>query len=254
MGHNKTTMKLLDTQIISYKYNGTKDVDVSGKIIPSVVAIEFLQMQSDKPHSANYYIPRVNNFQTGLIDYLRIDHAFRKSAADYLIFDFDQLSKPFMMFSNYNISDLINTKNVVLFDKVVNHLQKDTQKDLKKKIRFILDSEISCIPINELDIEIGYNLLDQFLRKYNNKNDFRNTWNDILILSKSINHKIPLLTEDKLLNRFASELFNGRISAHEGLLDIDFSIGQQSDTPKNLESKGYINRGWAYKMKKNYAP
>jgi len=246
-------MKFLDTQIISYKYKESKDLDIRDNIIPSVVAMEFLLMQSDKPHAANYYIPKVNRFYSAMGEQLKIDHPFRKESSDNLIFDFGKLSESFAMFSNFNISELINTQNISLFDTSISFLEKSQQKSLKKKIRFIVNNNLTCEPIVKDDIEIGYGLLNDFLSKYNSKGNFRNTWNDILILSKAISKRAPLLTEDKLLNRFASENYQAKTTEKNGILDIDFSIYPELKKKKSSESKGYINRGWQYMMNKNNA-
>jgi len=247
-------MGILDTQIISYKYKETKDIDVFQKSIPSIVAIEFLQMQSSKLHAANYYIPKSSRYPFGYIEMVKIDHAFRQHSSDFLIFDFGQTHKSFKMFSNLNISELINSRNVILFDKAISFIKKDLQKELKKKIRFIVDNEINCEPITENDIEMGYALLDRFLSINDSKKDFRNTWNDILILSKSIGLKDILYTEDKLLKSFASIVCNANTNEREGIFSIDFTDRNTTEKKFNLESKGYINNGWKYKMIKNSTP
>jgi len=247
-------MGLLDTQIISYKYKGTKDIDVYKKSIPSVVAMEFLQMQSTKLHAANYYIPKSSRYPFGYIEMVKIDHAFRQHSSDFLIFDFGQTHKSFKMFSNLNVSELINSRNVILFDKAISFVKKDLQKELKKKIRFIVDNEINCEPITDSDIEMGYVLLNRFLSINNSKKDFRNTWNDMLILSKSIGLKEVLYTEDKLLKSFASMVCNAKTIEREGIFSIDFTDKSAIEKRFNLESKGYINNGWKYKMIKNFTP
>ena len=247
-------MKIVDTQIISYSFKSVKDFTVNNDLIPSIVAIEFLLMQTDNSFSANYYIPKISRFHIDMLGGLKIDHPFNKKSTDSLIFDFGQLHKPFAIFSNFNVSDLINTKNSALFDSSVSYLDKERQKDLKKKFRFLLDNDIHCEPILEDDINIGYDLLDKFIIKHNSKSDFKNTWNDILILSKAINKQLPLLTEDKLLNRFAADNYNKKAIEENGVLKIDFSDIMLIKRMTNNESKGYINRGWEYKMTRNYAP
>ncbi|RDV13740.1 hypothetical protein DXT99_18450 [Pontibacter diazotrophicus] len=97
-------------------------------------------------------------------------------------------------------------------------------------------------------------MLNSFLSKHNSKENFRNTWNDILILSKSSTKELPLVTEDKLLNRFAAELYDVAVSKHDKFLNIDFSKPHKESSKINNESKGYVNNGWRYKISKNYAP
>jgi hypothetical protein len=137
-------MKVIDTQIISYRFKSSKDIEINNNLIPSIVAIEFLLMQTDNSFSANYYIPKISRFHFDMFGGLRIDHPFRKSISDRIIFDFGQLHKPFAIFSNFNISEVINAKKTSLFDSSVKYLKKGTQKDLKKKFRFLIDNEILC--------------------------------------------------------------------------------------------------------------
>jgi len=240
-------LNILDTQIVSYKFNNSKDIDVSNGLIPSIVAIEFLQMQTNKSSKARYYIPSSNRIQ--MMD-TRIDHPFNKFSTDNVLFDFNQLHAPFKLYSNYSIADLINTQNIHFFDMSVSFLDKILQKSLKKKFRFILENNIKCVPIIGNDIEIGYKLLSKFLNKYNSKNNFLNTWNDILILSKAINSKLQLITEDKLLNTFASEIYNANYKRINDVLKIDFSDVRDFEDIKSKDNKGYINNGWQYKIRK----
>ena len=127
---------------------------------------------------------------------------------------------------------------------------KENYKDIKAKFNFILEHNLNCLPIETKDIELGYILLELFIKKHSIKEDFRNSWNDILILSKSINTIAKLITKDKLLNNFAAGLCNAKIISIEvNDIEIDFSKSEiiENDYTK-FESKGYINKGWQYKV------
>ncbi|MCB9302627.1 MAG: hypothetical protein H6566_18450 [Lewinellaceae bacterium] len=243
-------MTILDTQIVSYKFRESKGFDIKGCVIPSIVAIEFLLLQAPQPHKANYYIPRNRKFFQIEGGIANIVHPFNKRSTDRVIFDFGPFYPPFSMFSNFGISDLINEKDYLLFNFAIKFLDKPIQKKLRNRIKFLFDNNLSCEPLLETDIEKSYELLDLFLSRYNAKDDFRNTWNDILILCKALNNEAIVYTEDKLLARFASEIFQGSINSHGDGLIIDFSISNRQEAESNRESKWYVNRGWQYRMKK----
>lgn len=243
-------MKLLDTQVISYKYKNTRELNIENDAIPSIVAIEFLLIHPPGSNSASYFIPTMKKLLLGAVSQVSIDHPFRKHSTDRIIFDFGQLHPSFSLFCNFSISELINQKNRPLFDAAVKFLAKPLQKELRRRLNFLIDQNITCDPVTPLDIELGYELLEEFLKKYSQKGNFRNTWNDILILSKSINSTTPLITEDKLLNRFAREKFNGIATSFEGLIEVDFSSGKFPKKVESRESKWYVNNGWNYKIRK----
>jgi len=238
-------LKLFDTQIISYKFNDTKNIDTSNGAISSIVAIEFLQMQYINANKARYYIPVNISYP---LNQIKIDHPFNKYSTDSILFYFNQLHAPFKIFSNIAVSNIINKQDILLFNRSVQFLDKAIQKDLKKKFRFIIESQLTCIPIAGQDIEIGFTLLYEFLLKNNAKKNFRNTWNDILILSKAINSNMQLITEDKLLNNFACDSYNAKKKRKDNILEIDFSDLNISKVGHNNDSKGYINNSWKYKI------
>lgn len=83
------------------------------------------------------------------------------------------------------------------------------------------------------------------------KKNFRNCWNDLLLLSKCINEGATLITFDKLLNKFASELYEGQVTKKKRYVQIQFpQKDKYEDFYKKRESKGYINRSWDYKIRK----
>lgn len=82
--------------------------------------------------------------------------------------------------------------------------------------------------------------MDRFLIQHNSKSNFKNTWNDILILSKAINKQLPLLTEDKLLNRFAAENYDIKAIGQDGFLKIDFSDSNHFDKKQIKKAKDIL--------------
>jgi hypothetical protein len=175
---------------------------------------------------------------------------FNRRSSDSIQFDFKSEYESYVLYNNLSISDAINNGKQPLFNSSIDFLTKETYKDIRNKFQFILEHGLNCLPISTQDIDFGYILLDIFTKSHPLKDDFRNSWNDILILSKALNCGARLITEDKLLNKFASEIFSVKMnSLGGGAIEIDFSKKQEDiDDFMKLESKGYVNRGWQYKI------
>jgi predicted nucleic acid-binding protein len=249
----------LDTNILYYVHSGNKqDLKIAEQNITSINALEFLK-NIEKVHTnkAKYHIPRTNSMfhYNGIIGakeyFKKRNHPLNKRLSDYIIFDFSKDFESYALYNNESISQVINNKYSELFFLSISFLEKSEIKDIRNKFNFLLDLKLNCESITENDIELAYDLLDRFIQIHSLKDDFRNCWNDILILSKSINEGGKLITSDKLLNRFASEIYNGKINESKEVLEIEFP--NENNETKRLEkpeSKGYINRGWNYKIRK----
>ena len=92
-------------------------------------------------------------------------------------------------YNNISIANLINEGLIDLMSSAINHMEKETKKTLKRRFRFLVENNIKCVPLKHSDIECGFRLLSIFKEKHNTKRNFRNTWNDILILSSAIGSK-----------------------------------------------------------------
>lgn len=248
----------LDTNILYYKHSGKKiDINIKGKSITSINALEFLKNIEKKEHNkAKYHIP-ITFSRMSLMrlvyfgrSFKKMNHPYKKKLADSIIFDFSQDFESYVLYNNKSVSQVINNQAQDLFFSSIEFLDKSTIKDIKSKFKFILQNNLYCDFITPQDIELGYDLLDSFMKKHTLKPDFRNCWNDILILAKSINEGAKLITSDKLLNKFASEVYKGEIQETENAIEIQFPTKEKLgiDTWTKKESKGYINRGWQYKM------
>jgi len=250
-------MKILDTNILYYKYRSFKyPTNIDRQYITSISALEFLKnIDKDYNNRAKYYIPLPNNIIHKATFLERKSGArnrpYNKRLTDGIKFSFNQSFDDFIIYNNLAIEEVINTQNYDIFKSSIEFLPKELYKEIKDKFKFLLDSELLCLSIDSQDIELSYFLLDLFLSKNTIKEDFKNSWNDILILAKTINIKSKLITEDKLLNRFASEILKGKISSLDNNeIEIDFTTEESTQQRNKLESKGYINRGWDYKIRK----
>jgi hypothetical protein len=169
---------------------------------------------------------------------------------DSLVIDFAKQYQPYRMFGNNAITSIINTKNINAFKLSIAHLEKSKQKILKKKLEFIFDNNMRCHQINERVCNISLDLLSKFERNIKPKDNIKNTINDLLILSAAIYHKKVLQTKDTVLARFASEIYSGEVKCVKDIVVVDFSNKKIIEEKFNKESKGYVNRGWAYSFSK----
>jgi hypothetical protein len=249
----------IDTNILYYAYSGKKlDVKIEKQRITSLNALEFLK-NIEKAHTnkAKYHIPYAKSIihcheLLRAKEYLKKrNRPINKRHSDFVMFDFSQEFESYALYNNESVSLVINNKYFELFYLSISFLEKSEFKDIRSKFKFLLDNNLQCESITENDINLAYDLLGRFIERHSLKDDFRNCWNDILILSKSINEGAKLITSDKLLNRFASEIYNGSIVQTDEVLRIEFP--KENKDLKNFqkqESQGYINRGWNYKIRK----
>jgi hypothetical protein len=245
---------ITDTQILSYYFKGKIAAPSDGIRISSVTASEFLLIQDDPGNKANYYPihpawlrhPGVNPMD-GLKNVWdsKKHAAMEKHRTDKMLVDFGGQFEPYVEFGSLAITEIINNRLFKLFYSGITHLEKKTQKTLKKRMEFVLDSGVQCIALNEKIACIGVNLFSKFISQYSPKANIRNTVNDLLILSSAVHVSAKLLSGDKLLNRFYAEVLGAPFfQPIPETLEIDFRTPPKEKQRKILESKGYINKGW----------
>ncbi|MBH8566508.1 hypothetical protein I8748_30885 [Nostoc sp. CENA67] len=245
-------MQILDTQVISYAFKGVYDGQVNQQLISSVTAKEFLLIQGSDRTAANYYVPlprRMKNYSPEKdMAFPRMDHPFSKWNTDQIILDFGQDYPSIIEFSNYAITEVINLKAKNLFREATRFLNKDQKKLILRRFRFLLDSQVQCVPLSKSVLNQGIHLFYEFLSNYNVKSEIKNTINDVLILATAIDLSAVVITKDSLLNRFSSEYFDTVVQVHKEFITIDFGTRKGTNCSKSRESKEYINRGWKVRM------
>lgn len=237
----------LDTQVVSLALKGRWDRPVEGCCISSIVANELLLVQSQKLSQADLYIPlwSPRHFAgASVIASRRRDHPFNKRLSDSVIMDFGNEFPTIVEYNNQSIANAISEGLDDLFIASINHFHKPKRKLLASRFRFIVDNGIRCVPLQQEDVEYAFLLLAQFRRKHNLKHDFRNSWNDLLILSTAICRRALLVTEDNELTRFAVELCGASPSSTGGFLEIPFLQMEEQTQRSSRESKGYVNVRW----------
>ena len=142
------------------------------------------------------------------------------------------------------MSALINEHHAALFRFCVSHLAKGKLKYRFKRFEYLLQQEVRCLPLTKSIGEIGLHLMSRFIEKKAPKQNIRNTINDILILACAFDAGLDLVTEDKVLNRFAASILGVGCAQQGRWLRLAFDRAQVRDRRLMRESKCYINRGW----------
>jgi hypothetical protein len=251
-------MTLYDTQIVSYSWKHVPGFSCVDGGISSVVANEFLNMHAADKMSAKYYVPIANNRLLNRIliasDAKRLklskegESYFPKGSTDKILYYFGSDFESFYDFNNYAIARTINDRKIQLFRKSIDSLDKRHRRIIMRKFEFILDSRIVCFPVTKSDIDGAYDILYKFIRFHAVKENFRNTWNDMMILSSAIERKAALISKDSLLNRFSATAVGIEPHLVGEQLKLDFTKFMNSKKRYTRDSKGYINRGWRAKI------
>ena len=252
--------EFIDTQIISYKYKNNTEYynqSIEGKMISSIVALEFLGIMKPNENKAKFYPIITSIKHTFLSSLLVYDKAhvdmLGKSSTDRLIIDFNGEFDSIIVYSNEAISYILNHKSIdVLLSFAKLSLNKEEFKSFRKRVNYLIDNNLTVVPVNK-DIVIRMKSIYEHIKKeYNVKEkNYRNSFMDLLILATALEHGMELLTCDKELNKALKKSCDFlRIDYYS---DEIMRIGYKDDKEKNKhknDNKGYINNSWRIIMKK----
>jgi hypothetical protein len=239
-------MPYLDTQILvdgALRRNRHK---LEAGWISSIVANEFLGVQSAVPTKANYYVPLLGVYNNLV---LRPAHPVGKAATDAVMMDFGGEFDTLIEYGSLAIANAINAGDVSRYSAAVAFMPKPQQRILRRRFQFILDHGLKCTPLGPRSISLGQRLLREFMAQNNLKSHFRNTWNDILIASTAVCEARPLITKDSLLARFIATRYSSTHEVSAGLITLEFPAAAPTRRRANRESKGYVNR-WQVRFTK----
>lgn len=221
----------VDTQIVSYAMKG-RHPKIPNWLCCSIMANEFLLVQSKSSNKAKYYVPL-----SSMINHLygdeeatrastpanryRRQHPFSKRITDSMVMEFGLLHPPIVEFGNFAIAEVLNEGRTPVFSAAVAFLEKSEQKLLVDRFKFLISSGIQCVPVQRRDVETAFRLLEEFTEHRNPKANFRNTWNDLLILAVAVNRNSKFLTLDQELAVFAGEYNVGTVTREGEIAAID---------------------------------
>lgn len=243
--------RFLDTQVVSYAQSGARPIDVRNQLISSVVANEFLNAYSSNPTRANYYVTQQDSWLSGnpmsqhsLMGEHLSKTSVRKRLAAGLVIDFGNAFPTRIEFNRFGIADAINTRNRTTIRRAIEVSRVHNPRTILSRFDFLIDSNIHCHSLMEDDVRCAMSLLAAFTALFELKDDFLNSFNDLLILATAARWKAALHTEDSLLSRFVARQFGLSPLALNGLTSIDFAGTEPKHRRRALGSKGFINCAW----------
>ncbi|PSK99305.1 hypothetical protein CLV63_10326 [Murinocardiopsis flavida] len=113
----------------------------------------------------------------------------------------------------------------------------------RSRMEYLEENEILCRPLTYHSAEASLSIFHAFTNKYAIKSNYRNSLNDILILSVARHWSMSLLTRDQLLAKFSVEYLGTSVNSIQESTTIGFGK-PISPGVKMRESKGYVNRHW----------
>jgi predicted nucleic acid-binding protein len=238
----------IDTNIVSNVRKGTLSISTRRASISSVVASELLSMYSGARTAANYYVPVISPLHLmASIGSSKRDHPFSKRYTDRIVYSFGKDFEPVVEFGSSAIARMVNEQNVDLLRQSIAFLEKKEQRPIREAFEFLMENEISCVPLTPGTVRNAYHLLGAYRASGANlKADFRNSWNDMLILSTAQENGSRLLTGDGPLSRFAGSVFGRYSKKGPHILEVylDRTPNDARSKTNSRESKGYVNKGW----------
>lgn len=249
-------MRMIDTQILIHMASGRRE-PIFDAALASVSANEFLRAYGPDPTRARYYVPlRLGIHGVSPASTAEVpppDHPARRQRTDRIVIDLTGVHPAVVEYGSYAMSDAINAFKPDLFAAAIVGLPKREQRDLKRRFRFLADQRFRCMSLEAGAVELGLDILSEFLERHAAKANFRNTLCDTLILGTALKHRMPLHTEDTVLARLAAARFGARAYAEGEDLVVDFEPAPVR-RPGRSDSKGYIHRGWSFAVKKRRSP
>ncbi|WP_139792976.1 hypothetical protein [Pseudophaeobacter leonis] len=250
----KVEQMLLDTQVISASWK--QHAPITDACVSSVTAKEFLEIYDRASFKHDkYYIPIISNRH---FHGLNVSHGGkftrerRPSAhlCDKLIVDFNRDYPTLVEHGSKSVSLSINQPRRGNFNWATSHLSNSLKRRVTGRYNYMVSRGVKCLAVNSGILDLSMALLYDFERTYNIKENFRNSFNDIMILSTAVHYGMPLRTEDSLLARFSAQKFGGMIAEQKTGVIIDFDSTLRRSLGRK-ESKGYIHRGWRVAMRKS---
>jgi hypothetical protein len=238
---------IFDTQVISHAFRG-QGLSMCGGSVASVTASEFLNMYTGKATQARYYLP----LGTHPCEHLhrerdvgnKTGQARQKFFTDRIVLTFGSDFPSLVEFGSLAVSRAVNDRDARCIALATEFLPKDERQQIRKRFNFLVESDIRVIPLNARIVETASLLLCRFVRSHHVKQNFRNTWNDLVIFATASTLSTGVYTLDKELNRFIAEIGDAPVSITNGLLRTSCASAKQKKSRRSMESRFYLNRGW----------
>ncbi|MFI1646262.1 hypothetical protein ACH4XT_04890 [Streptomyces avidinii] len=248
----------MDTNVLLDAFLGRGEIPPEGHVITSTVAHEFLMVRDRGTGKSRYFVPStlLADFMNSGAPYGLPRHQLRfgrpsnlplhRKSTDRLVMDFNNDYPSVVEYGHRGISSAVNQKNLNVFRSAIGHLGKAESKALESRFEFLTALGLPCRSTEDQHLELAYQLLHEFKKQGKNpKKDFRNTLNDLLILSYSLESNSTLWTGDEELLDLAEPFFDAKREDSEGRYRL-IQASPEKARARSRESKGYINRSWRF--------
>jgi predicted nucleic acid-binding protein len=249
-------MVMLDTQLTSATLrDGGDKLDFS---VSSTTLQEIFGMQCGENAENRFYLPLIQN---GYHLWMHVNMARekrgmrrrskRKPRTDRLVIDFARDHPTVVEYSHIATCRLLqfSAKQPELGSKIFTTYARDALSraafsHASRHFKALADSQVRYLALTLETVRMALPLLSEFEARFSLKDNFRNSWNDMLILATAIRANEALITRDRVLAEFAADVIQAEVADHaDASFQVDFNT-ESVMRRSNLESRGYINLGW----------
>jgi len=236
-------LTLTDTPILSYYFKGRLPLREERVVISSVSAAEFLLVHSSERIKPNYYPFRTMGLRMhGHLQWAQMPRQRIRLLTDEILVNTTPSHGAYALYGSEALSQLINDRDDASFAFCIRNLARHQQRVLRARFGFLTTHRIRVLPLTREIARDIPDLLAKFLEHNQPKADFRNTLNDLLILATAMNRSATLLTEDRVLEAFATRIHKVVANPIGGsLVLLNFDNTSNPPSRNKTESKGYIN-------------
>ena len=238
------TRVLLDTQVISYAMGGAGDARVEGQMITSVTAQEFLLAQDRRPGELTWLPVRDSSLYSHMYRTTRLQTklsaARRRVYHDQLLIQWPP-GDGFYEVGHASLTRMINDADESSVWVSSADLPRRQRVTIRDRFRFLMESRVTCLPLDRRSADNSIHLLDAFSQRYSLKAHWRNSINDILSLSIAEVTGYNLLTEDGLLATFARQQNNVSVAQSGKFVTLKMDEAEKQRRPARDRRGGRSN-------------
>lgn len=245
---------VLDTQeIVSLSRKGKPPPD-GDVFITSTTAQELFFLRVRGSGKPAYWIPALHKVRRAELmerkdwrllvkEYSSRGAAHRDRHLDRLVADFGRDYPPIVETGHAAIARIVNERKGWLFPMCADAGGLKFLREMRSRADYLDEHRIRCKPLNGEAMNSALPMFHAFVGTYAVKLDYRNSLNDIFILSVANSWRASLLTSDRLLANFSKNYLGAEVEDFQGCGKINFPVNFR-ETQKMRESKMYVNKNW----------
>ncbi len=247
---------MLDTQIVSQMIKSRSRPSDGDRICSTVLKELVGAYKIGDLRRDSFYVP----FYSPEIQEIHMRSGIRKDIlkrgpqkhhCDKVIVSFGGRFPDLVEYGNRSIAAALNSGNISALKWSIEKLSKFKSRTALSCFDYLIQHGVTCIAATESDFDRAADALFDFSQEYSLKDNFRNSFNDLLILACAERQQEDLQTKDSLLSRFFASRNSNRVSENGSNIVVHFAGSALGRSGGRSESKGYINRGWRIAVENN---